>query len=127
MNTKRDEVVTTFEGTPTTRDEWRASEPRLPLFSTTTESDTVGEPLVETYTYPAKPNPGLALEFLRQGRRLGGELAVSWLIEEAIGSDGYDALVRELEGYTGDGAAVLRGMGEKLQKSIMGGLEGPKA
>lgn len=127
--TKRDETVADFSHKSNGgRDAWRASEPRLPLFSVTEPSDVEGEePELITYTIPAKPNPGLALEFLRQGRRIGPELAISWLIEETVGADGYDALVAEMEDYEGDGSALLGAIGEKIQRVVMGGLESPKA
>lgn len=126
--TKRDETVADFTRTSTQgRDEWRTSEPRLPLFSVTVPGEDGDESEIVTYTYPAKPNSGLALAFLRQARKIGTELAISWLIEESVGAEGYDALVDELETYEGDGQEALRLMGEKLQKSVMGGLEGPKA
>lgn len=126
---KRDETVADFvhpetetaDDGLTPRQRWQNSPERLPLFSVTVAGEET------SYTIPAKPNPGLALEFLRQGRKVGPELAISWLIEEAVGTDGYLALVDELEEYEGDGAALLRGFGEKIQRVVMGGLEGPKA
>lgn len=131
---KRDETVADFthavtEGSDglTPRQRWQKSTVRLPLFSVTTADPDGGEAEELTYTIPAKPNPGLALEFLRQGRTIGPELAISWLIEEAVGAEGYAALVAELEDYEGDGGALLRGFGEKIQRVVMGGLEGPKA
>lgn len=133
MSMKRDETVADFtaaarpEGAPTGRDAWRMMDERLPLFSVTSEGGPEDEPERIEYTIPAKPNAGLALEFLRVARTQGAELATSWLIEEAVGREGYQALIDELEGFGGDGAAVLRGMGEKIQRVVMGGLEGPKA
>lgn len=127
MTAKREEAVVTFDhverpdDAPTGREAWRLSDERLPLFSI-----TKGEEL-ETITMPAKPNPGLALDFLRMGRRIGPELAISWLIEEAIGADGYDSLVLEMETYEGDGSKLLGAIGEKIQRVVMGGLESPKA
>lgn len=115
------------DGAPTGREAWRESEERLPLFTVTTTDPENGEPTEIAYTIPAKPNPGLALDFLRKGRTIGPELAISWLIEEAVGADGYTALVAELESYDGDGAKLLQAFGEKIQRVIMGGLEGPKA
>ena len=128
---KRNEPVATFrheapvdgvESTP--RPEWALSDERIPLFDYDDES---GERV--TVTMPAKPNPGLGLEFLRKGRTMGAELAISWLIEEAIGAEGYDALVRELSEMPDpeNGTAVLRDIGQRVQLVVMGGLEGPKA
>lgn len=125
--TKREEAVVTFEhveradDAPTGREAWRLSDERLPLFSIAN-----GEEL-ESVTMPAKPNPGLALDFLRMGRKIGPELAISWLIEEAIGADGYESLVAEMETYEGDGSKLLGAIGEKIQRVVMGGLESPKA
>lgn len=139
ISTKRDQTVADFEhvtaaeGAPSGRAAWRASADRLPLFSVTkpgTEAEDGGgatDDELVTYTIPAKPNAGLALDFLREARTVGAELAISWLIEEAVGHEGYDALVVELETYEGDGAALLRAFGEKIQRVVMGGLEGPKA
>lgn len=128
---KRNEPVATFEHI--TRDvaeagierpEWALSEERIPLFA---YDDENGERV--TVTMPAKPNPGLGLDFLRKGRTMGAELAISWLIEEAIGEEGYDALVRELSAMPDpeNGTAVLRDVGQRVQLVVMGGLEGPKA
>ena len=127
MTAKRDETVVDFthpvgeapELEP--RKAWQLSDERLPLFSVATGDE------LETITLPAKPNPGLALEFLRKGRQIGAELAISWLIEEAIGVDGYDKLVSEMETYEGDGSKLLGAIGEKIQRVVMGGLESPKA
>ena len=106
------------------RPEWALSDERLPLF----ECDGPdGERI--TVTMPAKPNPKLALIFLREARKIGAELAVSWLIEEAIGSEGYDALADEL-GRMPDpenASKVVQAIGQKVQRVVMGGLEGPKA
>ena len=127
MTAKRDEAVVTFEhveradDAPTGREAWRLSDERLPLFSIAKGDE------LEAVTMPAKPNPGLALEFLKMGRRIGPELAISWLIEEAIGVDGYDKLVLEMETYEGDGSKLLGAIGEKIQRVVMGGLESPKA
>jgi hypothetical protein len=105
---------------------WALSEERVPLFSLRVESDEAGvDPEIVTYTMPAKPNPGLALKFLKMAREQG-ELASSWLIEEAIGADGYEALANELINYDGDPVDLLRTIVEKIQKVAMGGLEAPK-
>lgn len=83
--------------------------------------------LVTTFTMPAKPNAGLALQYLREARS-NADTALSWLIETAIGSDGYDALVEELVGKTGDEMAnTLAELAQTIQKVAMGGLEAPKA
>lgn len=114
-----------FGAKPTeARPEWALSDERLDVFSYFDEN---GEPA--TVTMPARPNPGLALEFLRQGRQMGPELATSWLIAQAIGEDGYDVLVSELsnlpEGI--DATKILADIGTRVQLAVMGGLSGPKA
>jgi hypothetical protein len=110
--------------TPVPRPDWALSDERIPVFSYTDEE---GE-RVEV-TMPKRPNPGLALNFLRTARRQGTELAISWLIEEAIGAEGYDALVHELSVMPDpeNGAKVVASIGERVQQVVMGGLEGPKA
>lgn len=99
--------------------EWAASEPRVALFSVAAESGVV------EYTMPAKPNPGVALRYLKRARE-EGELANAWIIETAIGADGYEALCDELINYEGDPVALLRGIVGKIQTVAMGGLEVPK-
>lgn len=122
---KRNEAVATFvheQDAP--RPDWALSDERVPLFE---YDDEHGER--QTVTMPAKPNPGLGLAFLRKGRTIGAEFAISWLIEEAIGAEGYDALVRELSEMPDpeNGTAVLRDIGQRVQLVVMGGLDGPKA
>lgn len=63
---------------------------RVPLF---TIVDDKGEPT--EYSIPAKKNAGLWLKFLRLARSIGDELASSWLLEEVIGTEGYEALCNE--------------------------------
>lgn len=119
-----DSYEPTEEGVePTPRPDWALSDERLPVFSYTDENGVRVD-----VTMPKRPNPGLALDFLRTARRQGTELAISWLIEEAIGAEGYDALVRELAAMPDpeNGAKVVASIGERVQQVIMGGLEGPK-
>lgn len=132
VSTKRSEPVATIESNPAAWNEWATSEDRVPLFSLYVHpvdedgEKTDAEPELVAYTMPAKPNPGLALKFLKMAREQG-ELASSWLIESAIGEEGYDALSSELINYDGDPVALLRAIVEKIQKVCMGGLESPKA
>lgn len=134
-NPKRSEPVATIDSKPDAWEEWATSEERVPLFfvrvpyTEDAEDGTLAadrEPELVAYTMPAKPNPGLALRFLKMAREQG-ELASSWLIEAAIGAEGYDALTEELINYDGDPVALLRAVTEKIQKVAMGGLEAPKA
>jgi hypothetical protein len=100
---------------------WRLSEERVALFYV---ENAEGERI--EYSMPKKPNPGLALRFLKKART-EGELATVWLIEQAIGADGYDALSDELVSYQGDAVAFLQSIVQKIQSVAMGGLEAPKA
>lgn len=124
MSTKRDEPAAIFT-TPaeTERPEWALSEQRLPLFSYVDGDGARAE-----VTMPAKPNPGLALRFLRRANITGAEVAISWLIEEAIGAEGMDTLVRELDAMPDPehGVKVMAAIGEKVQRVVMGGLDSPK-
>lgn len=123
---RRDEPVATFEHNPAAepRPDWALSDERVPVFQYTDEDE-----VVQSVTMPARPNPGLALNFLRKGRTIGAELAISWLIEEAIGEDGYDTLVAQLSKMDNpeSGQAVMQAIAERVQGIVMGGLEGPKA
>jgi hypothetical protein len=118
--------IETINSNPNAWEEWATSADRTPLFSVRVESGEGEESEIVTYSMPAKPNPGLALKFLKMAREQG-ELASSWLIETAIGAEGYDALTAELINYDGDPVALLRGITEKIQKVAMGGLDNPKA
>lgn len=131
MNMKH-EAVATFDNydhdiaegiEPAERPAWATTSERTPVFS---YIDEAGEKV--DVTMPKKPNPGLALDFLRKGRTMGAELAISWLIEEAIGAEGYDILVREMSLIPDpeNGARIVGDIGQHVQKVVMGGLEAPK-
>lgn len=77
------------------------------------------------YTMPAKPNAGLSLVYLRRARE-NADLALSWLLELALGVEGYDALADELSGYDNPDEAqlVLNSTVARIQRVAMGGLEG---
>lgn len=131
--------------------EWRASEERRPLFTVSkrepnpdiagrtpgedgvvrNEDGSIVPPFVERtidYTMPARPNAGLALEYLKRARRSNPDEAMSWLIEAAVGEEGYDALSEELANPdVTDPLAILRDVVGRIQKVALGGLEGPKA
>lgn len=117
--TKRDEPVATIKHTA---DEWATSTDRVPVFTVDHEDrdSTV-------YTMPRKPNVGLALRYLKLARKQSPDVAMSWLIEEAIGEEGYDALAEELASMGEDGPKLLRTIAEKVQTIAAGGLESPKA
>ena len=107
--------------------DWANSAERVPLFTVSRPSDDGGEPIVETFTMPAKPNAGLALRFLRMVRTaVSPDVAMSWLIEAAVGEAGYLALADELSGIEDGEEAqrILQALTEKIQRVAMGGLEG---
>lgn len=77
------------------------------------------------YTMPAKPNAGLSLIYLRRARE-NQDLAMSWLLELALGAEGYDAFANELAGYDDPEEAqlVMNSVMARIQRIAMGGLEG---
>tara|TARA_R100000664_G_scaffold33616_1_gene51249 strand:+ start:556 stop:900 length:345 start_codon:yes stop_codon:yes gene_type:complete len=97
-------------------DDWDDAPERVVLFSI----ERGDEEAIE-YTMPAKPHAGLALAFLRQARLHGTEIAMSWLLEEAIGEAGYMALAAEPDA----GDALLPIM-MKCRDVVLGGLSAPK-
>jgi hypothetical protein len=110
-------------------EDWSLSTERTAVFSVRVpveaeEGEGEGERVV-VYTMPAKPNPGLALRYLKKVRH-EGDLATSWLIETAVGEEGYEALCDDLVSYEGDAAELLRQIAERIQKIAMGGLRAPK-
>lgn len=121
--------LATIHSRPESWQNWALSTERTPLFTVEIPRED-GEPELVTYTMPAKPNPGLALKFLKRARD-NGELATVWLIEQAIGAEGYDALAEELINYEeqnpGQSTKLLQSIVERIQKVAMGGLESPKA
>lgn len=128
---KRDLPAAAFVHVPNAA-EWALSEDRVPVFTVTREHDDEGNPLAEpevvAYTMPRKPNPGIALRFLKMARTMG-DAASSWLIETAVGEDGYEALIEEFATLPDDAdpVAILQSITEKIQRIVMGGLESPKA
>lgn len=84
-------------------------------------------PTIETvYSMPAKPNPGVALDYMRQARQ-NADLAASWLIEERIGSDGYTALVEEMQMLDdAEASALFEAIAIRIRDVALGGLEAPK-
>lgn len=79
------------------------------------------------YTMPQTPNVGMSLAYLKRARE-NADLAMSWLIETAIGSEGYDALVDELAGMAPkDAQSLVQTITQRIQTVALGGLEAPKA
>lgn len=130
---------------------WRASTERTPLFTVTKrepnpdiEGRTPGEdgvvrnedgslvpPFIERvveHSMPKAPNAGLALEYLKRARRSDPDQAMSWLIEAAVGEQGYDDLAIELANpEVNNPMQVLQDLVGRIQKVALGGLEAPKA
>lgn len=125
-------------------DDWAKSEDRVVIFSVSRpnpdyeewkslgyheEGDSGPDTHVFVdYTMPRRPNVGLSLEYLRVAR-INPDLGMSWIIETAIGTEGYDALVAELTATPDaeEAKALLARISEKIQTVALGGLEAPKA
>lgn len=75
------------------------------------------------YTMPGKPHVGMALAYLKKARNDGSSLAASWILEEALGSDGYDALAAEPD----LDPEILSAIITTVTKRALGGLDAPKA
>ena len=122
----------TIEIHSSSADEWALSDKRAPVFtllvSQPAEPDDEGKSSGETvevptvYTMPAEPNGGLALAYLKQARRGGGDLAMSWLIETAVGEEAYD----ELASQPSLTPETIQQIVQRIQTIAMGGLDGPK-
>lgn len=83
---------------------------------------------VVEHSMPNRPNAGLALAYLARARRTDPDIAMSWLIEQAVGADGYDDLIIELANPDiADPLAILRDLVGRIQRVALGGLEAPKA
>lgn len=74
---------------------WDAAPVRYKLFSIVSEDPETGEAVTVDYTMPRAQHPGIVLEYLREARKNGEELAASWLLERVLGVDGYSALTSE--------------------------------
>ena len=115
-------------------DDWALSAEREVVFTVERQHDITAPgsdgPKVETidYTMPKRPNAGLALEYLKQARK-NPDVAMSWLIETAVGEEGYDALTAELSKLAdaAEAVSVLQGIVERIQRVALGGLDAPKA
>lgn len=140
--TKRTDPVATLDHIAGAAEQWATSEERVPVFAVRRPVfDDNGDPAIEadgetqaseliTYTMPAKPNPGFALQYLKLARKMG-DAASSWLIETAVGEEGYDALAEDLityeEKHPGGSVKLLQEISQRIQTVAMGGLDsGPK-
>lgn len=75
------------------------------------------------YTAPVKFSPATALEFIEHQSRFGVDSATIWLLETALGVDGYQAL----KGFDQLRAEDLNGMIIELQTRMTGALVEGKA
>lgn len=74
------------------------------------------------YRVDKNPRRGIVLEYLKIAREQGPRIAVGWLLEEMLGTDGYLALSR-YQGLTEDQLSAVT----KIAVDIaMGALEDPK-
>lgn len=146
-----EQTALSFNHTTDYQREWQASADRRVLFTVTkrepnpdiagrtpgedgvvrNEDGSIVPPFIESvieHTMPNRPNAGLALEYLKRARRSDPDQAMSWLIEAAVGEQGYDDLVIELANPDiTDPLAILRDLVARIQKVALGGLEAPKA
>lgn len=64
---------------------------------TTDQSPVEQEPIFSiddvTYSMPSTVSAAVAVKFLDVNRNQGGEAAVSWLMEEVLGTEAYKALM----------------------------------
>lgn len=68
---------------------------RVPLFNITKKDPETGERVTTTYSMPAREDGALWLRFLGLARRIGDELAASWLLEEVIGAEAHNELSKQ--------------------------------
>lgn len=112
--------------------DWNAAEERAPLFTIgrpnpkfdegREESEDNPREIEKTYSMPGKPHIGLGLAFLREARINGSMVAMTWLLEEAVGTEGFFALTAESD----LDPAVMRGIMARCRDIVLGGLEAPK-
>lgn len=119
--------MTAYEVPTIEHSAWDATEERVPLFTISRPNPKAGQPdepdeIATTYDMPGKPHVGLGLAFLRMARIHGGEIAMTWLLEEAIGTEGFFALVSEPD----IDRDVITGIYRRVREIVLGGLEAPK-
>lgn len=115
--------------------DWANSTDRVPVFSVVRDNpdfreDAPGEQTGErtitvTYTMPRNANAGLALRYLKMARQ-NADVAAGWLLELAIGEEGYDALTEELsnEPDPDKALATQRKIIGLVAQRALGGLQG---
>lgn len=69
---------------------WEDAPERFPLFTITAPdgAETV-------YDMPRAKHPGIVMQYLREARKYGDEIATGWLLERVLGEKGYTALLEE--------------------------------
>lgn len=92
----------------------------------TTKHDVVNDERVPlfviddvTYTVPAKPRVNLALKFMWQAKTLGQDTAAMNILEDLLGTEGFQALM-EYDDLTQQDLEAVIGRATKL---LMGSLE----
>lgn len=101
---------------------WDEAPERVDLFTISTTDTKTGEITEKTYSMPNKPHVGLSLAMLRMARIYGDMIAMSWLLEEAVGEEGYSALTAEPD----LAPEVLQGIMRRARDVVLGGLHAPK-
>lgn len=91
--------------------EWGQSTPDSVHLFTIVKGETSTE-----YAMPAEKNAGMLLEYLRIARMSGEAVASSWLVERAVGREGYLALCAE-PNLEGD---LLKSLGKRITSVIAG-------
>lgn len=134
--TSRREPIATLEHVEGAAARWADTDDRIPVFAVRRpilddDGNDSGDTELVEYTMPRKPNPGFALQYLKLARQIG-DAASSWLIETAVGEEGYDALAEDLVTYEeknpGGSIKLLQQIAQRIQETAMGGLDaGPKA
>lgn len=120
---KSDETDSTVYVTPVIEHSaWDDAPERVDLFTISTTDPKTGEIVEKTYDMPNKPHVGLSLAMLRMARIYGSEIAMAWLVEEAVGAEGYNALTAEPD-LTPE---ILQGIMLRVRSVVLGGLAAPK-
>lgn len=74
-----------------------------------------------TYSIPKKPRVRWGLYYLNLIRNEGSDVAVSWLLENCLGKDGYEALLA----YEELTPVQLQTVIKACAQTVLGELEGP--
>lgn len=75
----------------------------------------------KVYTMPVEVSASLALQMLHEARTAGQESAISWVMEEVLGKEAYDALrnCRALKAHQ------LQAVIKVVTETVMGAMEDP--